>query len=56
MVKELSIWDTLSLCAILTSHPMEEAVTKCTGEIAQSLINLIQAVRENFIVFSISLC
>ncbi|KAF7983083.1 hypothetical protein HWV62_24003 [Athelia sp. TMB] len=42
-VKELSIWDTLSLCAILTSHPMEEAVTQCTGEIARSLVNLIQA-------------
>ncbi|KAF7968726.1 hypothetical protein HWV62_29595 [Athelia sp. TMB] len=47
IVKDLSIWDTRSLCAILTSHPTADAVVQSTGEVARNLVNLIQACVDN---------
>ncbi|KAF7985810.1 hypothetical protein HWV62_461 [Athelia sp. TMB] len=47
IVKDLSFWDTRSLCAMLTSHPTANAVIQCTGEVARNLINLLQACIDN---------
>lgn len=40
--------DTKGLCAILTRDHTAQEVEACTGLVARSLVNLIQAVRVDF--------